>query len=122
MLFSEELPVHIAFWDRIMSTNVERRVSDLNWKTIVKIQETDLAHILQLATCLTNFGFLVSSIPARSPPKNREWSCTDLTLLIIIRLCLHTKKPQYINQRVINELQSLKANLGSFNIIYRGKR
>lgn len=87
MLFSKELSVHIAFRYRVMSTNVERRVSDLNWKTILKIQETDLAHILEFAACLTNFGFLVSSIPARSPPENREWSGTDLALLIIIRLC-----------------------------------
>jgi len=77
-----------------MSTNVERRVSDLNWKTILKIQETNLAHILQLATCLTNFSLLVSRIPTRSPSENRERPGTDLTLFIVIRLCLHTKQQQ----------------------------
>lgn len=91
MLFSKVLSVDIAFWDGVMSTNVERSVSDLNWKTILKIQKTDLAYIFQLAASLTNFGFLVSSIPAWSPPKHREGSCTYLAFLIIIRSSLHTK-------------------------------
>jgi len=92
MLFSKILSVDITFRDRVMSTNVECCVSYLNWKTILKIQKTDLTNIFQLAASLTNFGFLVSSIPARSPPKHRERSCTYLAFLIIIRFGLHINR------------------------------
>lgn len=85
MFFSKILSVDMASWDRVMASNVKCRVSDLNWKTILKIKNTDLAYVLQLGASLTNFGFLVSSSPARSPPKHRERPCTYLAFLVKIR-------------------------------------
>lgn len=69
----------------IVSNNVESRVSDLNWKTILKIKNTDLAYVLQLGASLTDFSLLVSSSPARSPLKHRERLCTNLAFLVKIR-------------------------------------
>lgn len=94
MLLSEVLSVDITLWDRVMSTNVKRSVPGLNRKTILKIKKTDLTHILQLAASLTDLSFLVSSVSSRSPPKHRERSRAYLTLLIILRLGLHTNKQQ----------------------------
>lgn len=89
MLFGEELSVDIAFGDGIMSADVEGRVSGLNGKTILEIQETDLAHVLELAACLTDFGFLVPSVAAGAPPEYGERSGADLALFVVIRFCLN---------------------------------
>ena len=106
MLLSEVLSVNITLWDRVMSTNVKRSVPGLNRKTILKIKNTDLAYVLQLGASLTNFGFLVSSSPARSPPKHRERPCTYLAFLVKIRQCLHTK--QYITPPYIQRTSTRK--------------
>lgn len=101
MLLSEVLSVDITLWDRVMSSDVEGSVPSLNRKTILKIQKADLTHVLQLAASLTNLGFLVPSVSPRSPPKHSERPCAYLTLLIILRLGLHTKQT---NKHSIREL------------------
>lgn len=89
MLLSKILPIHITLGNGIIGIDGQSSVSDLNWQTIFKIQKADLANIFQLTACLANLSFFKSGITTRSPPKNCEWPCTNLALLIKVCLCLH---------------------------------
>lgn len=110
MVLSKVLSVDMALWDRVMSTiNMECGVSDLNRKTKLEIQKTDLAYIFQPAASLTNFGFLESSIPAWSPPKSCERASTYLAFLIIIRSGLHIINN--FNQGLKNKKRALQATV-----------
>ena len=89
MLLCKVFPVHITLWNGIIRVDTERSITNLNWQTIFKIEKAHLTDIFQLAASLANFTFLVSCIPTRSPPEDREGPSADLALLIIICFGLH---------------------------------
>jgi hypothetical protein len=46
--------------------------------TILQIQKTGLAYILQLGACLAYLGLLVPGIPSGPPSEYSEWSSANL--------------------------------------------
>ncbi|KAK2388645.1 CCCH-type zinc fingerfamily protein with RNA-binding domain-containing protein [Trifolium repens] len=92
MLFSKILPINITLWNGIIRTNTESCVTDLDWKSIFKIQKAYLTNIFQFTTCLADLTFLISCITTRSPSKNSKWPCTYLALFVILSPRLHSHR------------------------------
>jgi hypothetical protein len=90
MLFSKILPINITLWNGIIRTDTESCVTDLDWKSIFKIQKAYLTNIFQFTTCLADLTFLISCITTRSPSKNSKWPCTNLALFVILSPRLHS--------------------------------
>lgn len=60
----------------------ERSVADLRGQAVLKVEKARLAHILELGASLADLGLLVSTIVARLPAEDGEWSRARLALLI----------------------------------------
>ncbi|KAK2388642.1 CCCH-type zinc fingerfamily protein with RNA-binding domain-containing protein [Trifolium repens] len=92
MLFSKILPINITLWNGIIRTDIESCVTDLDRKSIIKIQKAYLTNIFQFTTCLADLTFLMSCFCIRtsSPSKNSRWPCTNLALFAILIPCLHS--------------------------------
>ena len=54
MLFSKKLPIDITLWNRVIRADAESSVTDLNGKTVFKVQQANLTNVLQLRTCLAD--------------------------------------------------------------------
>jgi len=62
---------------------LDKLISQLDRQSEVEIENTGLAYILNLGTCLTDFSFLVASrfsriLSARLPPEHSEGSLARL--------------------------------------------
>ena len=88
MFLSKIFPIDITLGDGVIAADAKSSITNLYWKTILKIQEANLAYIFQFTACLANLRFFISRIATWSPSKNSKWSCTYLTFLIIFRSSL----------------------------------
>ena len=50
---------------------------------VLEIEETGLAHVLELGACLADFGLLEPHAGARAPPEDCERPLADLALLLV---------------------------------------
>lgn len=83
----KKLHIYITFGYRLACVDTESSVSHLNRQPVLKIKQTDLTHILQLAISLTHFSLLIPSISPRPPTEHGKRSNADFTLLFEIGLC-----------------------------------
>jgi hypothetical protein len=94
MLFRKVLAVDITPWNCIIRIDRERRIPNLNWQTIFKIQQADLADVLQLAARLADLRLLIPCIPTGSPTEDGKRPRADFTFFVIIcfQLLRQTRK------------------------------
>lgn len=97
MLLGEILSVHVAPGNRIIGIDGQRGIPNLNRQSILQIQKTDLANVLQFTTRLTNLSLLVPRIPTGPPPKHRKRPRANLAFFIEIRFGLHSSHVLKLN-------------------------
>lgn len=88
--------VTIGLVFRYVLLNGKHRIANLHRQSVDQVQQAGLAHVFSSRTRLTDLGFLVAHLVARTPSKRCEWPLTDLAFGAI--LLFHHSNVRIITQ------------------------